>query len=333
MPSAALRFTSPLPRSRVSGHPGTSESWNDQSVSSASAVSGPVATVRPLSRPAKGSVSRNGRANSRSKSRASRSASRSTTNPESATLKAVTRPATVPPAYARRRESTPTSSTRLPCERTRTSPESTPVAGAPVKRRSMNGKSPSVAESARSRRSKSMVPRGQRTAPRALRSPDAGSCTRARRTSIESPITWSRPVRSTSRTAGSVLSNASRDTSMRIPRSRGEETCSAARCASRCSKRRTRSRPFGPPPAISSAESPGAGWRACSRSVTLPSVMRTFRSRMSAGGPCGPLSGPPRRSSSSMLSRPLGCCTMLITGRRRSNSNNTARPAAKSKGL
>src|SRR5213082_1148359 len=110
MPSAALRFTSPFPRSRVSGHAGTSESPNDQSVSRARAVSGPVATVRPLSRPAKGSVSRNGRTNSRSKSRASRSASRSATSPESATLRAGTRPSTAPPAYASRRESTPTSS-------------------------------------------------------------------------------------------------------------------------------------------------------------------------------------------------------------------------------
>ena len=333
MPSAALRFTSPLPRSRVSGHPGTSESRNDQSVSSVSAVSGPVATVRPLSRPAKGSASRNGRANSRSKSRASSSASRSATSPESATLKAVSRPATPPPAYARRRESIPTSSTRLPCERTRTSPANTPVAGGPAKRRSMNGKSPSVAESARSRRSNSMVPCGQRTVPRALRSVDAGSCARATCTSIESPITRSRPARSTSRTAGSVASNSSRDTSIRIPRSRGEETCNAPSCAPRCSKRRTRTRPFGPPAAISRVESPGWAWGACSRSVTLPSVMRTFRNRIRAGGPCLPVSGPPSRSSSSMLSRPFGCCTMLITGRRRSNSNRTTRPAAKSNGL
>src|SRR5438552_11747165 len=43
--------------------------------------------------------------------------SRSATSPESATLRAVTRPSTAPPAYASRRESTPTSrdrkSTRL----------------------------------------------------------------------------------------------------------------------------------------------------------------------------------------------------------------------------
>src|SRR2546422_4141742 len=43
--------------------------------------------VCPVSRPANGSVSRKGRANSRSNSRASRSASRKATSPESATLR------------------------------------------------------------------------------------------------------------------------------------------------------------------------------------------------------------------------------------------------------
>src|SRR5213596_2424968 len=133
---------------RVSGHPGTSESRNDQSVSSASAASGPVARVCPVSRPANGSVSRKGRANSRSNSRASRSASRKATSPESATLSAVSRPATVLPWYARRSGSSPTSSTRSPWERSRTSPETTPAPGTPAKRRSMNRKSSSVAESA-----------------------------------------------------------------------------------------------------------------------------------------------------------------------------------------
>jgi len=333
MPSAALRFTSPFPRMRVSGHPETSESRNDQSVSSARAASGPVARVCPLSRPANGSVSRKGRANSRSNSRASRSASRSTTSPESAALNAVRRPATVPPPYARRSGSSPTSSSRSPCERTRTSPETTPAPGVPAKRRSMNWKSWSVAESACSRRSNSSVPCGQRTVPRASRSAERGSRTRASCTFIESPIIPKRPATSASRTTGSEPSTASRETSIRMPRSRGEDTCRAPSRASRCAKRRTRSRPLRSSLAISRLESPGAGRFACSRSVTVPSVIRTLRNRMSVAGPCGPLSGPPSRNSSSMLSRPFGCCTMLITGRRRSNSKRTTRPAAKSNGL
>src|SRR6266581_974581 len=170
------------------------------------------------------------------------------------------------------------------------------------------------AESARSRRSNSSGPCGQRSVPRASRRAECGSRTRVSCTSIESPITRSRPAASATRTAGSELSMASREMSMRMPRSRGEDTCSAESRASRCSKRRTRSRPLGSSLAISRLESPGSGRFACSRRVTVPSVMRTFRNKMRAAGPCGPLSGPPRRNSSSMLSRPFGCCTMLITG-------------------
>src|SRR5207245_2347995 len=173
---------------RVSGHPGTSESRNDQSVSSARAASGPVARVCPVSRPANGGLWRTARANSRSNSRASRSASRRATSPESATLSAVSRPATVPPWYVRRSGSSPTSSTRSPWERSRTSPDTTPAPGTPAKRRSMNRKSSSLAESARSRRSNSSGPCGQRSVPRASRRAECGSRTRASCTSLESRV-------------------------------------------------------------------------------------------------------------------------------------------------
>ena len=328
-PAPRDRSTSPRPRTVDCGQPGTRESRNTQSVSRCSAPIAPSARVRPLRRPARGSLSRKGRANSRSKARASRSAARRATSPESAALSAVSRPVMVPPPEESVSGSSRISSKRPPWERSATPPCSTAPSG---KRESTNRKSERVAESARAARSNSNVPRGQRTRPRAW-SAEPGSRTRSRSASSESPTMVMRPATSRSSTAGSLLCTASPVMSIRIPRSRGEESRRAASRAVRWSKRRTRSGPSRAAASISWVGS-GAG-PARRRSITVPSSMRTLRNRISVAGPRGPcaVSGPPKRSSSSALSRPLGCCTMLKRGSRRASSNSTTRPAANSSGL